>query len=618
MLVKDLIKGQDVYCDDLLDNLNTYQVATLQHMQNLELGPFGTMSENGTVLTSVKSNIGILANKVGSGKTRIAIALCASKHLEKDRVFFAEIFDDFVNKVSKNKAFLQLLHTTAVTQQEKTCSIREVDKENDSGQDEDDGEERSLIVVPHSLVHQWKEEFAIMGVPFLDVTDWKPARRKKLLKEDAILIKGARIILASVSKWVDFRDHFKKMYFKRIVFDEVDTVLKSSGAEDIKSGTTWLISATYKDLRQKDRSLYGRKPWKHIHSNMELVAVTATQEFIDSIVSLALATIVEHVCKDTWVITALQSTKNIPHEMMQALKADDILSAVKMVGGGASTPLEFIKQFIRNIDEKRNHFLEKMDELQERSIAEGRNVSVAALETYRRKIHSLDVQEESLKGKIQSIPEGACPICFDTFENPIITRCCTTLICVECITGLIKHGGRCVCPMCRESIDFKKLTLLQDVTNDGGSGKDRSSNEGEEGDAPKTKKACVLKILQQRKDASFLIFSNHDGAFKVEKELIENGITVKKLSGTGATIQKMIQDHRSGKLQVLMINSKNMGSGLNLQYVDEIIIYHDVGKFLETQVIGRVCRMGRKSSKEPVTVHKLLYHSEQRGTRMEH
>jgi SNF2 family DNA or RNA helicase len=56
-----------------------------------------------------------------------------------------------------------------------------------------------------------------------------------------------------------------------------------------------------------------------------------------------------------------------------------------------------------------------------------------------------------------------------------------------------------------------------------------------------------------------------------------------------------------------MMNAKHYGSGLNLQMATDVIIYHEMQKELETQVIGRAQRLGRN---EPLMVHYLLHENE--------
>jgi len=79
------------------------------------------------------------------------------------------------------------------------------------------------------------------------------------------------------------------------------------------------------------------------------------------------------------------------------------------------------------------------------------------------------------------------------------------------------------------------------------------------------------------------------------------------LMGNGNVINSTIEKFKNGEIRVLILNAQHYGSGLNLQMATDIVIYHEMNKELETQVIGRSQRMGRT---QPLNVYYLLYDSE--------
>ena len=79
------------------------------------------------------------------------------------------------------------------------------------------------------------------------------------------------------------------------------------------------------------------------------------------------------------------------------------------------------------------------------------------------------------------------------------------------------------------------------------------------------------------------------------------------LSGSTVHIQKTIQLFRENKIQVLLLNARFFGAGLNLQMTDEIIIYHRMNSDLEKQVIGRAQRLGRQTK---LSIRYLCYNNE--------
>jgi len=409
---------------------------------------------------------------------------------------------------------------------------------------------------------------------------------------DLNVIKRARILLCSVTKLKDFACELQKMSFTRIIFDEVQTT-GNHAARKIPRMFTWLLSATYQEVFRR-----GLDPWLITFGSSVSVAIQCADHFIDSSIALPAVEKVIYTCEDTWIIATLLSSAAVPRSAMQALKADDISEAVRTIGGGATTPVELIHEIISGI-KKKTTLLEQTLQSHESALAAATDAEMrgrlsAQLTQATKRRESLRVQQACLEERVKSVPDEHCPICFDPMEPPMFMKCCGNFVCLECVTTIIR--GACKCPMCREAIDFDKMTLL--VTDEKRRCPERD---------PRTKKERVLKILEEGKGKSFLVFSNHDGALR---DIESAGVGARRLQGTGATVQKLISDQIAGRLPVLLVNSRHLGSGLNLQHVDEVIIYHDVGRFIETQVVGRVCRLGRKPGKPPIKVHQLLYASE--------
>ena len=60
---------------------------------------------------------------------------------------------------------------------------------------------------------------------------------------------------------------------------------------------------------------------------------------------------------------------------------------------------------------------------------------------------------------------------------------------------------------------------------------------------------------------------------------------------------------KDGKVPVIFLNSNIECAGLNLQETTDIILYHKMNTDIESQILGRANRIGRKIS---LNVHHLL------------
>ena len=119
----------------------------------------------------------------------------------------------------------------------------------------------------------------------------------------------------------------------------------------------------------------------------------------------------------------------------------------------------------------------------------------------------------------------------------------------------------------------------------------------------------------QDKIRKVLVFASYDEAVgNITDKLREKNITFWQLSGTAQNINKSARMFNSCKTTcVLVINSTNYCSGLNLQTATDLVFMHKImDKSTEIQVIGRGQRLGRNST---LKVWYLLFDNEERFMR---
>jgi len=94
-----------------------------------------------------------------------------------------------------------------------------------------------------------------------------------------------------------------------------------------------------------------------------------------------------------------------------------------------------------------------------------------------------------------------------------------------------------------------------------------------------------------------LVFSDNNYFFKnIKLELDNNYISNRTLKGNTNTINSIIRKYKNHDINVLLLNMKHCGSGINLEMSDNIYIMNFLDSEMETQVIGRVNRIGKKNS----------------------
>ena len=61
-----------------------------------------------------------------------------------------------------------------------------------------------------------------------------------------------------------------------------------------------------------------------------------------------------------------------------------------------------------------------------------------------------------------------------------------------------------------------------------------------------------------------------------------------------STRESKLKNFKDGNVNVIFLNSRFNGAGINLEQTNDIILYHKMGEDIRRQVLGRALRIGRK------------------------
>jgi SNF2 family DNA or RNA helicase len=160
------------------------------------------------------------------------------------------------------------------------------------------------------------------------------------------------------------------------------------------------------------------------------------------------------------------------------------------------------------------------------------------------------------------------------------------------------------CPLCRTLVNpssLKKITTENIVV--------ANRSNIEEKNQPKKKIDSFFDILEKNPKGKFLVFSRYDNSFL---EIIDGcktrNLITKELKGTKDTIAATLNSFRDGKVNILLMNTIQMGAGLNITEATHVILLHSMTHEEEKQILGRAYRVGRKNELHFI---KLLYPDEQ-------
>ena len=117
----------------------------------------------------------------------------------------------------------------------------------------------------------------------------------------------------------------------------------------------------------------------------------------------------------------------------------------------------------------------------------------------------------------------------------------------------------------------------------------------------KVKKLAQLILdLQQKHEEKprVMVFAKYTQAFsQLRTELASTSLVIKEAdAGTAAAAEKMLNDFKSGSIDVLLAESSLFCSGMNLPEVTDVCFLHVVHAYSDKQISGRAQRPGRKAA----------------------
>ena len=235
------------YINDITDNSDQidqplYWNVTLKNHQLSLVHKCIDLENNGVEFTDdvhldcrfekIKSNIGLIADKVGSGKTFSILALIASNKHPLVRFKHTQMYGfNNINVELKDTSFDYIKFDV------------------------------NLIVVPHSIIKQWENCITMTGSKLR----YYVVNTTKALNKLDDKFKEVDIILVSGTFYRKVHEHIinENYFVNRVFFDEVDS-MNTPNAKHIPAYFYWFVSASFKNiLNPYPRWNYEYKNWEN-------------------------------------------------------------------------------------------------------------------------------------------------------------------------------------------------------------------------------------------------------------------------------------------------------------------------------------------------------------------
>lgn len=498
----------------------------------------------------IETHIGILGDKVGSGKTYMLIALILLNKEVLQRDFFYESSRYITVKASDNNK-IKLSST--------------------------------LIIVPLHILSQWEESLKMTkNIKYTCINN----------KESKEIPQDYDIILVPVNIINDKYKLFCNYVWNRIIIDEAD-VAKMNNI-DLLSNFIWLVTGTPSGISYTRtrylKSLFGdNKGWL-----TDVITVKNNIDFINGSMKLPSPKRVIIECQTPNEIKVVEGF--IPGSIINMINAGNIDDAIKTLNCHSDTTENIFQIITKNITRAiSNKEIELNAEMKKKYNGDAKIEQEKRIAQIERLIKRLKSRYEALKIKMHEVNDEYCPICMGEFETQTVMDCCGTSFCFECLSRIVNKFGKCpYCSKLANKYNFHVIKEEKTISN--------SNNEVKVED----KIDSLLKLINKNKDHKMLIFADYINTFKkIEFRLKKEKITYGLLSGN--KINEVINNYKIGKINILLLNAKDYGAGLNLQMTDDIIMYHRFTKETEEQIIGRAQRIGREGQ---LNVYYLIHNNE--------
>ena len=438
----------------------------------------------------------------------------------------------------------------------------------------------NLILVSSTILKQWEREFE-----YTELVVGIIATKKDIDNVDA---EKCDVILVTPSNYNDLIKSYSRYAWKRFIFDEPGHN-KVIGMKNVQAGFYWLVTATPSHIISQHRN--GRESFMkkiigdecyQIEEQFAGMIIKNDLEFVQSSFNMPTTYYNDYHCFQPLYRAVIGLVSD---NIKSMIEADNIEGAIEALGGTKTKNiLELVKQKL----------LEELENIEAKIRIYTLRREPSKIEEWNSKKELINNKILTIENRIENMISGTCNICFEKLKNPIMEPTCNNIFCGRCILTWLQTKQNC--PLCRENVIANELIYLSHMG-------EQNETKEENNNRQLTKQETIIKLIKNKPEGKFIVFSSYDQTFEqINLALVENNINFKLIKGSIQQIQKIINDYKTGDLQVLFLNSKFTGSGINLQETTDIILYHEMTEATRTQLIGRANRIGRTS---PLYVHQL-------------
>ena len=575
-------------------------------------------------LFKIQTNVGVLGDSIGSGKTILALGIVAASstrdiHIRNDAISSYQ---------GPNGAYIRATIELDAQQHQQSQSqtIR-----------------TTLIITPRGpvysqFVHSIQNHTtlkvlcldSILGIKkYMPPPNTSNSDLKVFLETfDAVLIKNTALRILETYYSYNGATYIEREAplfesWDRIIVDEACDIL--SKVPYYKYNFLWLISATYNGLLHSSytsRNHLGYSIRDVIPSEeiLNLVLVRCSDEFIVKSFNVPSPNMIYHVCELPRQYAAVHSF--LSRDVRERIDANDFMGALTLLGASSETETDIVKivtkEIERDISNKKREitYIESLDIPDENRITR--------LATHTAELTRLEDKLNSLTNRVSALEEKCCAVCLDSFKNPLLLPC-NHVFCTSCLISWMQHNHN-TCPECRSTIELRNLVAIVKDKNDTeaeslSSSTSSLSSLNSDTSTPTTpnafgtapfvqnnqiysKEDTLVNIIQANPEGRFVVFSKLDSSYwGCMNRLRTENVSYSLLRGNSNVMASVLDRFKNGHTRVLLLNTLHAASGIDISCATDLVLIHDLGNG-RTQAVGRCNRHPRNT---PLRIHQLCY-----------
>lgn len=538
----------------------------------------------------IKTRMGIIADSVGSGKSFVILSIIAKEINFEHRNITHVSINDFINVEYYHEARNPIL------------------------------KKANILVIPHDLYNQWKkyiETYTKYNTYYInDIVSLNLCDDTKL---------NCELIVICDNYYNSFSEKVnrKRYIFPRLIFDEADSIKFNEECKKIECNFYWFVSSSYQNLlhcKNINSTGFIYDIFDNLRDSYESLSLYLKNknELIQDSFKLQSVLYKEIVCKNTLILNILESS--ISPDIQQLICTGDIDSAIKALDIETTTESNIVYVVCNKLNDELNNYKVDLDAIKNKYY-KNKDMKNAIIEKQEYIINETKQKIKNIQDKINKYKVD--PITLEDINKAVIVKCCKQVFDFTSIALTLTQTDKC--PMCRTQITKDDFVYINN--------KEKKEEEKVECNIgykynkyEKNENLLYLIKYEIPSDSKIIIFSEYDNTFinEIFPILSKNNIKYDNLFNKDEEfdhlkaieykiqtkfnlIQEAINNFKNNTTNILYLNAKYNGAGLNLECATDIIIYHRVSKPLKTQIIGRAQRFGRKGR---LRVWQLLYEHE--------